>query len=67
MTAHGELIEDAAASICQISPDQLIAVGMNCVHPENVLPLIERMKMKHIQRDFIVYPNAGATWNKEEK
>ena len=65
MTAHGELIEDAAASVCRISPDQLIAVGVNCVHPQNVVPLISRMK--HLQRDFIAYPNAGAVWDKDKK
>jgi S-methylmethionine-dependent homocysteine/selenocysteine methylase len=47
------------------SPDQIIAVGVNCVHPETVVPLIKRMNK--IDRDFIAYPNAGVIWNDEKK
>jgi S-methylmethionine-dependent homocysteine/selenocysteine methylase len=47
------------------SPDQIIAVGVNCVHPETVVPLIKRMNK--IDRDFIAYPNTGVTWNDEKK
>ena len=65
MTAHGELIEEAAASVCLKSPDQIIAIGMNCVHPETVVPLIKRMNK--IDRDFIAYPNTGITWDGEKK
>ncbi len=64
LTAHGELIEEAAASICLKSPDQIVAVGINCVHPETVVPLIERMSK--INRDLIAYPNAGITWDSEK-
>ncbi len=64
LTAHGELIEEAAASICLKSPDQIIAVGINCVHPETVVPLIERMSK--INRDLIAYPNAGIIWDGEK-
>ncbi|CAF4543625.1 unnamed protein product [Rotaria socialis] len=65
LTAHGEPIEEAAASVCLKSPDQIIAVGVNCVHPETVVPLIKQMN--NIDRDFIAYPNAGVTWDAEKQ
>ncbi|CAF3597854.1 unnamed protein product [Adineta steineri] len=65
-TAHGEPIEEAVASICsKSSPDQIIAIGVNCVHPNNVIPLIERMNK--IDRDLIAYPNAAVTWDAEKR
>ncbi|CAF3408735.1 unnamed protein product [Rotaria sp. Silwood1] len=64
-TAHGEPIEEAAASVCLKSPDQIIAVGVNCVHPDTVVPLIKQMNK--IDRDFIAYPNAGVTWDAEKQ
>lgn len=64
-TAHGESLKDAAESICRQSPDQIIAVGVNCVHPDIVVPLMEQINQ--IDRDLIAYPNAGAVWNNEEK
>lgn len=64
-TAHGETVVGAARSACIISPDQIIAVGVNCVHPETVVPLTEQMKM--INHDFIAYPNTGVVWNDEKK
>jgi S-methylmethionine-dependent homocysteine/selenocysteine methylase len=64
-TAHGEPIEEAVASVCLKSPDQIIAVGVNCVHPDTVVPLIKRMNK--VDCDFIAYPNAGVTWNDENK
>ncbi|CAF3666293.1 unnamed protein product [Rotaria socialis] len=65
LTAHGEPIEEAAASVCLKSPDQIIAVGVNCGHPETVVPLIKQMN--NIDRDFIAYPNAGVTWDAEKQ
>jgi S-methylmethionine-dependent homocysteine/selenocysteine methylase len=65
LTSHGEPIEEAAASVCRKAPDQIIAVGVNCVRPETVVPLIKQMNK--IDRDFIAYPNAGGIWNDEKK
>ena len=65
MTAHGEPIEEAVESICLKSRNQIIAVGVNCVHPGTVVPLIKRMNK--IDRDFIAYPNSGVTWNSEKR
>jgi S-methylmethionine-dependent homocysteine/selenocysteine methylase len=65
LTAHGELIEQAAATICQKSSDQLLAIGVNCIHPANVVPLMQRLQ--YLNRDLIAYPNAGATWDAEKR
>jgi len=34
------------------------------VHPETVVPLVERMSK--INRDLIAYPNTGITWDGEK-
>ncbi|CAF3005286.1 unnamed protein product [Rotaria sp. Silwood2] len=64
-TAHGEPIEEAAASVCLKASDQIIAVGVNCVHPDTVVPLIKQMNK--IDCDFIAYPNAGVIWDSEKQ
>ncbi|CAF1295211.1 unnamed protein product [Adineta ricciae] len=63
-TALGEPIEEAAVSACLKSPDQIIAVGVNCVHPANVVPLIE--KLRPLNRDLVAYPNSGVIWDSEK-
>ena len=65
LTAYGEPIEEAAASVCLKCPDQIVAIGVNCVRPETVVPLIKRMNK--IDCDFIAYPNAGVAWDNEKK
>lgn len=64
-TAHGELIEEAVASVCLKAREQIIAVGVNCVRPELVVPIIKQMNK--IECDFIAYPNAGVTWDAEKQ
>ncbi|CAF1608767.1 unnamed protein product, partial [Didymodactylos carnosus] len=60
-TAYGEPIEDAV-NVC-LKSKQIIAAGVNCVDPTLVEPIVERIS--NIDRDIIVYPNAGNTWNEK--
>ncbi|KAG7204948.1 hypothetical protein KM043_005336 [Ampulex compressa] len=57
------------------TPGQLLAVGVNCIAPQNVTPLIDGMNGTH-KTDFIplvVYPNSGEKytvadgWKREGK
>lgn len=56
----GERIEDAVAAIASLP--NLVAVGFNCVAPELVAGLAERIKPL-IDTDIIAYPNRGGTWD----
>jgi len=60
MTSHGEPIEEAV-TVCLKSRDQIMAVGVNCVHPSTVVPLMKRIN--HLDQDLIAYPNAGVVWD----
>lgn len=42
------------------SSDQLVAIGMNCLHPAFVTPLLKTVKDLDIP--WIVYPNSGENW-----
>jgi Homocysteine/selenocysteine methylase (S-methylmethionine-dependent) len=44
-----------------MNPDQLIAVGVNCVRPLMVSPLIEQLKTENIP--LVVYPNSGERYD----
>ena len=65
MNGYGEPIQKAVASVCQKSSDQIVAIGVNCVYPETVVPLIKQMEVG--KRDLIAYPNAGIKWDKKRR
>ena len=56
----GEKVEDAVREIAGLPT--LIAVGFNCVAPELVAGLAERIKPL-INAEIIAYPNRGGTWD----
>jgi homocysteine S-methyltransferase len=56
----GEKVEDAVREIAGLA--KLIAVGFNCVAPELVAGLAERIKPL-IKAEIIAYPNRGGTWD----
>jgi homocysteine S-methyltransferase len=56
----GEKVEDAVREIAGLP--NLIAVGFNCVAPELVAGLAERIKPL-IKAEIIAYPNRGGTWD----
>jgi homocysteine S-methyltransferase len=56
----GERVEDAVLEIADLP--NLVAVGFNCVAPELVSGLAERIKPL-ISAEIIAYPNRGGTWD----
>jgi homocysteine S-methyltransferase len=56
----GEKVEDAVREIADLP--NLLAVGFNCVAPELVAGLAERIKPL-IKAEIIAYPNRGGTWD----
>jgi homocysteine S-methyltransferase len=62
--SDGSLLRDAARA-CDGEP-QVAAVGINCVPPELVPPLIEEVR-KGTSKPIIVYPNSGERYDAEAK
>jgi homocysteine S-methyltransferase len=56
----GEKITDAVAAIAGLP--NLVAVGVNCVNPEFVADIAERIKSL-TDVEIIAYPNRGGTWD----
>ena len=56
----GEKVEDAVREIAELP--NLVAVGFNCVAPELVAGLAERIKPL-VNAEIIAYPNRGGTWD----
>jgi homocysteine S-methyltransferase len=59
-TSEGQLITEAVAAVARSS--QVVAVGVNCVAPHLVDPLLARMH-EATSLPLVVYPNAGETWD----
>ncbi|KAH9512686.1 hypothetical protein Btru_037901 [Bulinus truncatus] len=55
-TAHGENIQDAVRSVAQY--DSVAAVGVNCVNPAHVTPLLHCISQLGVNIPIIVKPNA---------
>jgi len=60
--SHGETFSSAVEMFwsndyCK----QLIAIGMNCLHPKFITPLLMSVKTKNV--NFITYPNGGGIWD----
>jgi len=58
--SEGQPIEEAVA-VASASP-QVVAVGVNCVAPHLVDPLLDRMR-NATDLPLVVYPNAGGVWD----
>jgi homocysteine S-methyltransferase len=59
-TAHGEDIADCAAALEKC--EQIIAIGINCLSPALVIPLVRRLR-SFTTRKVAVYPNSGEQWD----
>jgi homocysteine S-methyltransferase len=57
-TRAGQPLKDAFAVAAGV--DEIVAVGVNCCAPDDVLPAIEIASA--IGKPVIVYPNSGETW-----
>lgn len=62
--ASGTPIEIAAALAQQASA--VVAVGVNCVHPALVEPLLVRMATT-TSKPLVAYPNRGESWDAEQR
>lgn len=56
----GESLQDAFADAERC--DEIIAVGVNCSHPDEVEPVLAAARQV-TGKPIVVYPNSGETWN----
>jgi len=57
--SNGEKFSEAASSCWSTNPTQLMAVGLNCLKPELVAPLVKSLTTSSSKHPIIVYPNSG--------
>lgn len=62
-TCHGENFKDAVEACWRRNPEQLMAVGTNCINPKIVTPLLKSLGEHEIP--LIIYPNSGETWDQD--
>lgn len=62
-TSHGEKLSEVAAKCWSLSSNQLIAIGVNCLHPSLVAPLLMSIHEELPRIPLIAYPNSGETYN----
>ena len=63
-TAHGENILDCVEQLDQAP--QIIAIGINCVAPALVTPLLRRLRHATTKK-LAVYPNSGEQWDANQR
>lgn len=69
--AHGENFADAALSVWDIVKEHnahknCLAIGVNCVHPKFVNPLLKSLNGDKTDKDripLVVYPNSGEVYD----
>ena len=59
-TSQGEPLADCARAVDNV--DNVIAVGVNCVHPRVVATAITELS-RGTEKPIVVYPNAGEVWD----
>ncbi|KAF0759524.1 homocysteine S-methyltransferase 1-like [Aphis craccivora] len=60
--SHGEKFSSAVEMFWSNDyRKQLIAIGMNCLHPKFITPLLMSVKTDNV--NFIAYPNGGGIWD----
>jgi homocysteine S-methyltransferase len=62
--AHGERLSECARLLDQ--EPQIVGTGINCTHPELILPLIHELKSSTSKR-IPVYPNSGERWDMQNR
>ena len=60
--SEGDSFKEAISELS--NSENRIAVGINCTDPKFVTPLLNSVS---VQEDFVVYPNAGRTWDADAK
>ena len=63
--AHGESFQKVATKCWDSNPEQLVAVGVNCLGPSMVTKLISGINKRRGDNKIplIVYPNSGEKYN----
>jgi homocysteine S-methyltransferase len=59
-TSHGEPLTDCARAADAV--DNVLAVGVNCVHPRVVLTAVKEIS-RGTDKPIVVYPNSGEHWD----
>lgn len=62
--SHGEPVVDCAALVATFP--QIIAIGVNCVPPQWISPLIAELRAAS-DKPVLVYPNSGEGWDAERR
>jgi homocysteine S-methyltransferase len=60
-TNSGQSFADAVRLVS--GSDECVAVGVNCSSPRFVTPLLQSADKARGDKPFVVYPNAGRTWD----
>ncbi|XP_063540706.1 translin-associated factor X-interacting protein 1-like [Cydia strobilella] len=64
--SHGENYQTVARKCYDLNPEQIIAVGVNCTAPANIVQLLEGINDKRVVPiPLIVYPNSGEKYHKD--
>lgn len=61
--SYGERLSEVAAKCWPIASNQLIAIGVNCLHPSYVTPLLASVHKLLPKIPLIAYPNSGERYN----
>ncbi|KAL1124747.1 hypothetical protein AAG570_001368 [Ranatra chinensis] len=64
--SNGETFKDVAIKCWELGQSQLIAIGVNCVQPSFVTPLLAKVRETHPEIPLIAYPNSGEIYSKEK-
>lgn len=64
---HGETLADAIEHCYKVNAAQLVAVGVNCVHPTWVTPLLRSVRERLPDVGFMVRCNSGETYDPDLK
>nr|CAD7258255.1 unnamed protein product [Timema shepardi] len=64
-TSHGEKLDEAAQACWDLNPNQLVAVGVNCLNPKFVTSLLSGINRGRVDDPIplVVYPNSGENYD----
>ncbi|KAK9510451.1 hypothetical protein O3M35_005238 [Rhynocoris fuscipes] len=64
--SSGESFYDTALKCWELGKEQLIAIGVNCLHPALVVQLFKEIRINHPEIPLIAYPNSGEHYDLNE-